>query len=125
MKFAQVQRGIAMNCRHARHQAGMTQDAVAASGVVHKRYYQAIEDGTENPTIEMLHGLAGVFGVSFSWLTDVDSKEARGRQKAAHLLERRPPQKRNWKERAALLQRVAPVFEERKRRKANARKRRK
>lgn len=108
---------MALNVRHARAQAGLTQDEVAASGVVSKSQYQEIERGKGNPTADTLYGIARVLKTNAAALLDMGPSPFDSPREAARLLERRRPQKRNWDAIAATQQAGADVVAQRKRRK--------
>jgi len=65
--FTSFQKLLGANVRHARHLAGKTQEEV--DGVT-LRYYQEIERGLRNPSVQVLFELAEQFGVTVADLVD-------------------------------------------------------
>jgi transcriptional regulator with XRE-family HTH domain len=66
--FDTLRTRVGQNLRKARWIAGLTQEQVAG---VTLRYYQDLERGKRNPTLDMLHGLAEQFGVTVADLVSV------------------------------------------------------
>ena len=87
----------------------MTQDHVGASGIVHKRYYQEIERGLANPSLDVLFAISRLFDVPPAALLDMDRPPD-----VDGLLERQAPKKMNWTANAAGQRRIARVVEDRK-----------
>lgn len=54
---------VANNIKEARGNAGLTQEAVAEKSGIHYKYYQRIETGTVNLTLDSLEKLAKALGV--------------------------------------------------------------
>lgn len=114
MNDAQLQRRLAKNVKRARLKLDMTQDDVAAVGIIEKRQFQEIEEGRGNPTLRTLLGIALTLATSVAALCDADSDDSRDSDR---ILERRAKGKRNWAAIAAAQKRVAALIEHRKRRK--------
>ena len=101
-----------MNIRAARKRAGLTQQQVANTGIVHKRRLQAIEGGRQNPTINLIFALAKVFGVPPSTLLETERPSDQ-----AGLFDRLGPRKRDTAANIARERRFAYLVEDRERRK--------
>jgi transcriptional regulator with XRE-family HTH domain len=66
---------LGANIRRLRKAAGLSQEALSAEVGIDMRYLGGIERGQENPTIEIIEGIAKELGVHVSTLvTDGRSK---------------------------------------------------
>ena len=61
-------RRLAWNVRHLRAERGVSQEALAVDANVAAPYLSRIENGTVNPTIDVLDRLATAFGVEIDVL---------------------------------------------------------
>ena len=68
MDIQTLKKRVGDNLRKARWMAGLTQEQVEG---VTLRYYQDLERGKRNPTLEMLNVLATQFGVTVADLVNV------------------------------------------------------
>lgn len=87
MDFGSYLRRVGSNVRKARWALGLTQEQVAARGVTY-RYYQEIERGERNPSLETLFTLARILDVTVAALVDVSpttTAQARARMANAKL----------------------------------------
>lgn len=73
--FGTYLRRVGLNLRRARWRAGMTQQDVAAKGVTY-RYFQELERGERNPSLQMLFDLAQILGVRAADLIEVGERRA-------------------------------------------------
>jgi transcriptional regulator with XRE-family HTH domain len=69
VKFPVFQRLVGANIRRARHLAGKTQEQV--DGIT-LRYFQEVERGMRNPSLEVLFNLSQQFKVTVADLVDVE-----------------------------------------------------
>lgn len=60
--FAQLQNNLAKNIKAARRAVGMSQEALALQAEVDRTYVSQLERGIANPSLFVLHRLAGVLG---------------------------------------------------------------
>ncbi len=61
-------RRLAWNVRHLRAERGVSQEALAVDASVAAPYLSRIENGTVNPTVDVLDRLASAFGVEIDVL---------------------------------------------------------
>ncbi len=69
-----LRRLVGENIRKARHLRELTQQDAASSVGLNFRYYQEIERGLRNPTLDVLFAIANVLKVSAADLVDVDGQ---------------------------------------------------
>ncbi len=87
---------LGRNLQRARWRKGLTQQEVAAQGLTY-RYLQELEQGRRNPSLRMLHDLAGILDVRVLDLLDVGERKTP--VKLAELDVKPPPRGRRPKPR--------------------------
>lgn len=92
MEIEEFLRRFGDNLRQARWAMGLTQEQVAAQGITY-RYYQELERGQRNPTIETLHLLGEILNVPVAYLVDVNPSETLKTHKRLDAMELKGPKR--------------------------------
>jgi len=90
-------RRLGTNVQRARWAAGLSQEQVAARGLTY-RYYQEIERGQKNTTVQTLFTIARILDVTVAALVEVDpAATARSRERLGSSKLKPPPRGRKPK----------------------------
>jgi transcriptional regulator with XRE-family HTH domain len=68
--------GLGRVIRRLRKQAGYSQDRFGAAVGIHRTYAGLLEQGKTNPTVEVVHAVAGALGLSVVALLTLATSEA-------------------------------------------------
>lgn len=74
MRAAKFHRLLGANVRKARWLRGLTQQGAAEAAQLNLRYYQEIERGTRNPTVEVMFVIATALRIAVADLMDVGDR---------------------------------------------------
>jgi len=77
MDAARFRRLVGDNIRRARWLRGITQQAAAEAAGLTYRYFQEVERGERNPTLDVVHAIATGLGVAVVDLVDVPGARSR------------------------------------------------
>ena len=92
MDFNNYAKAVGNNIRQARYRLGLTQQQVAEKGFSF-RYYQELERGTRNPTLQLLLQLAQVLEVTVAELVEVEPGEKLRTRTPLAEIEVKPPKR--------------------------------
>jgi transcriptional regulator with XRE-family HTH domain len=84
-----------LRIRQLRAEAGLTQDELAERAGIFRTYMSRVETGEANPTLTIVHALAGALGVEVQRLFDpVDTAVQPGRTRSRQFASRGRAEKR-------------------------------